>query len=154
MPESVRRQVCAQLDDQAKAATQPGRRPWSAAVPCGGEGGVRFASKTERRVWERLRAALRPGETLVRQVRMPLLSLAPDGGGKPLYLTVDFAVLSHAPAGDDRWTALSCGLWVRWVEAKCRGRVSRDWRRGRAAWEATWGPIVEWDGIGPAPGGA
>lgn len=35
-------------------------------------------------------------------------------------------------------------VYARWIEAKGK-RKSRDWTRGKAAFEVTWGPIEEVD---------
>lgn len=113
----------------------PAKRPWSSAKRCASADGTPHASKMERAVYERIKRELRPGAVLLRQVRMPLLSIAPDNLGRPLYLTVDFAIIDES--GPD-----ACD--IRWVEAKGKRR-SRDWARGKAAFEATWGKIEEVD---------
>lgn len=69
------------------------------------------------------------GATVYRNVRLPLFALPPTDAGIPLYLNVDFVVVS------DRRI-------VRLIDAKS-GRRSRDWRRGAAACEATYGLKVE-----------
>lgn len=102
-------------------------RTWSQATPTV-EDGIRFPSKLEARVYKLLRAGLKPGERLYRQVRLPLLAVAPTDSGLPLYMTVDFAIVSASG-------------W-RLVDAKSR-RKSRDWERGKRALEATYGLRVE-----------
>lgn len=114
------------------AAVSPVRtkaRPWSTAKPTTCAAGHRHASRLEARVCAQLTAELvPPHQTLLQQVRLPLLAVAPDRRGRPLYATVDFVVLE-------------AGRIVRLVDAK--GRVSRDWRRGVAALEATYHMQVE-----------
>ncbi len=160
-----------EADDRAKiAATKghpelgdPGRAAWAKMHPGGrasrgkfsnaartvGPDGIAHASKMEARVFERLRRELQPGERILRQIRMPLFSAASDARMRPLALTIDFAVL--APNTQDPpnrlgpWHLLpNCLGWVCWVEAKGR-RKSRDWARGKAAFESTWGKIMETD---------
>jgi len=91
--------------------------------------GHRHQSKVEARVCPVVRDAAPVGATVYRNVRLPLFALPPTDAGIPLYLNVDFVVVV------DRRI-------VRLVDAKS-GRVSRDWRRGAAACEATYGLKVE-----------
>jgi len=93
--------------------------------------GIRFPSKTEARVYQRLALEARADRaTLFRQVRLPLLSLAPDDRLRPLYLTIDFLLLYP----DGR---------VRAVDAKAKRWKSRDWARGAAAFTAFYGTKIE-----------
>ena len=101
-------------------------RPWSnarkAACPCGRT----HPSRLERTVCLRLTAeAQATGCQLRQQVRFPLLAV--PGG---LAITVDF-VLWRSPTD---WRA---------IDAKSPGRVSRDWRRGAAAFQASYGRAIE-----------
>ena len=101
------------------------KRKWSNAVKTVCDDGHTHASKMETRVCQRLTARARvEGWTLLQQVRFPLLAI-----GK-MYLTVDFVL----------WRSK-----VEWhaVDAKAASRVSRDWRRGAAAFEATYGRRIE-----------
>lgn len=130
--------------------------PWSAAKRCASADGTPHASKMERSVFERLRDGLMPGEILLRQVRMPLKSIEVEGR-RLRFLTVDFAILRDTPAPGfarvQSWVlpiraqqGIEPGVlmpwWVRWIEAKGK-RKSRDWGRGRDAFEKTWGKIEE-----------
>lgn len=101
---------------------------WSNAKPTQ-VGDITFPSKMEARVYERLLRELTPGERLYRQVRVPLLASAPDDSGKPLNITVDFVIVTKNNT-------------LRWIDAKGK-RQSRDWRRGKAAFEAQYGPLEE-----------
>ena len=118
-------------DPPAKAG-KPGAA-WSAAKPTAvdwqGEL-VTLPSKTEARVARRLleEVAAAPGTRIYRQVRVPLLTIAPGRRGVPLYLTVDFVVVE--PDGTEHW-----------IDAKTKRR-SREWVRGRAAAEAWLGERV------------
>jgi hypothetical protein len=67
--------------------------------------------------------------TIYRNVRLPLWRLPPTDAGLPHYCSVDFAVFRH-------------GLMMALIDAKS-GRRSRDWERGRAAVEASYGVRVE-----------
>lgn len=64
-----------------------------------------------------------------RNVRLPLLALPPTDAGLPHYCNVDFALVKD-------------GKIIRLIDAKS-GRSSRDWERGRAAVEASYGIRVE-----------
>lgn len=93
-------------------------------------GEIRFPSKMEARVFQSLSANLQPGEQLYRQVRFPLLAVSPGKNQVPLYITIDFVVVGVG------------GTW-RAIDAKS-GRKSREWDRGKAAFEATYGiPLNE-----------
>ena len=120
---------------QRAAAEKAGPRAWCAAKPTEvmwptGEV-VTFPSKTEARVAERLlEEAKKTGDRVYRQVRIPLLSGAAGKKGVPLYLTVDFAVVS--------------GGVVRLIDAKTKRR-GREWCRGKAMADAMpgWSVKVE-----------
>lgn len=103
-------------------------RRWSNAKPTDCAHGHRHASKLEARVCDRLTRTLTPGQVLYQQVRLPLFVLAPNENGRPLYMTIDFAIVEH-------------GLLLRLVDAK--GRKSREWDRGARALTATYGIEVE-----------
>ena len=110
------------------------KRPWSNAVPTTVPDGVRYASKMEARVAVTLRAeCAATGSTLYRQVRLPLLSIAPKRGspkidGKPHVFTCDFYV------------GYVCG-GGRYVEAKGTRR-SRDYELRKAAAERAFGIVI------------
>ena len=112
------------------AQSTAGRR-WSAAKATTCAAGHRHPSKMESRVCARLTAeCAREGTTLYQQARIPLWTLAPGKRGRPLVLSVDFAIVR-------------AGQLVRLVDAKAPGRISRDWRRGAAAAEAATGITIE-----------
>lgn len=114
----------------AKGRGVPGRRRWSSATPTTCPAGHRHASKMEARVCARLTLECRArGERLLQQVRFPLLSIGSKATGKPETICVDFVVV-----GGGTWRA---------IDAKCQGRVSRDWRLRAAAFEASFGRTVE-----------
>ena len=116
--------VDARTSDTVLNLAKP-KRKWSNAVKTVCNGGHTHASKMEGRVCERLTARAQvEGWTLLQQVRFPLLAI-----GK-MYLTVDF-VLWRSKV---EWHAL---------DAKAASRVSRDWRRGAAAFEATYGRRID-----------
>jgi hypothetical protein len=156
LPPHLRAQALAQLGAAAPAAApaaDPARAPAPASAPthvapvtkpaakgkprgrvCY-EDGFRFASETERRVYRRLRDEIRAsGDSDLRlylQARFPLWSLAPAPDGKPRYITVDFAIV--------RGTQL-----IRVVDAKPKNRHarSRDWARGKAAFDRAYEPVA------------
>jgi len=126
-----------------------GRR-WSAAMPtartatlrpdklldCERTGAHAHGSRLEARVCAALTLEARAtGLRLFQQIRLPLLTSAPARNhnglctGRALYITIDFALVNAA------------GQIVRLIDAK--GRVSREWTRGAAAVEATYGIPVE-----------
>lgn len=108
----------------------PGRS-WSQAKATDCLAGHNHPSKMEARVCNRLSSeCAEAGSTLFRNVRMPLLSIASRDTGTPLYLTVDFGIVVG-------------GRLSRLVDAKAKGRVSRDWKRGARACESAWGIKVE-----------
>ena len=102
------------------------KRPWSNAVPTF-RGNIRFGSRLEADVYVALTAGLGEDERIFVHPRFPLVSIAPSENGAPLYFTPDFLIV-----GPKGW---------RVVEAK--GRRSRDWERGRAAFVAAYGVDVE-----------
>ena len=113
--------------------TNPKR--WSNAAPntidC-----QHFPSKVEARVYLLL-CGMFGKSNIRRQVTMPLVAGAGNAQLKPLRMTVDFAVMD--------------GVKVKfWVDAKTK-RKSREWLRGVSLFSATWGEIVEWDGLGNVP---
>lgn len=114
-----------------KATSSPGKTkksPWSNATPTEVDG-IKFPSKTEARVYRRLRGELKAGERLYCQVRFPLLAIGPVERLRPLNFTVDFVIVQRD------------GTW-RVIDAKT-GRKSREWARGKAAFEATYNVKVE-----------
>ncbi len=117
---------------------------WGTAVPTACPKGHKHASRTEAGVCARLHLeyaqALRAGTVrILQQVRFPLMASAGDEAGRPLYQSVDFAVVGQArayPTGTETW------LVARLVDAK-GNRKSREWERGVRALEATIGVRVE-----------
>ena len=112
-------------------AQSPAGRRWSAATPTECGCGRKHPSKMEARVCARLRAELGRGQRLYHNARMPLFVLPPSETGTPHYLTVDFLI-----------TRSDGSVW-RAIDAKAKGRVSRDWRRGAAAFQSTYGIKIE-----------
>jgi hypothetical protein len=91
---------------------------------------VTLPSKTEARVAERLiKKAREAGARIYRQVRVPLLSIAPNAKGVPFYLCIDFVIIYD----DNR---------EEWIDAKTKTK-NREWMRGRAAAEAWLGCTIE-----------
>ena len=130
-PEEYRRRLAKRRRGGWGVATPTARAGTAARTACEA-GGHRHGSRLEARVCGALAAYVaRADAVLFVQVRVPLVAAAPGPDGRPLYLTVDFAVVR--PPRD----------W-KWYDAKPRGgRRSRDWLRGARIFEATWGPIVE-----------
>ena len=110
------------------SSPEPPKKKWSNAVPTEVDG-IRFPSKVEARVYRRLRHELQVGERLYCQVRFPLLAIGPVEKLRPLNLTVDFVIVQKD------------GTW-RVIDAKTN-RKSREWARGKAAFEATYNLQVE-----------
>lgn len=133
-PQSVRRRVA------FEAEKPKGRSHFNAkATVC--ERGHRHPSRVEARVCASVYATYGhdPSLTIYRNVRLPLWTLPPTDAGIPHYCNVDFAVLGYI--GHESKNGLWKGL-VALIDAKS-GRRSRDWERGRAAVEATYGVKVE-----------
>lgn len=106
------------------------RRSWSAAIRTTCTGGHKHPSKMEARVCERLTMeCAATGDTLLQQVRLPLVSSAPNDKGRPGYLSIDFGIVTG-------------GRLARLIDAKSK-RVSRDWARGARACESSWGIKIE-----------
>ena len=111
----------------APAATGKIRRSWSNAKPVTVRG-IKFPSKLEAAWWQHLSAvAAASGQRLYRQVRFPLLDIGGEDTGIPRYFSVDFV--------------LRGGHGDRVIDAK--GRESREWARGKSAFEAEYGIQVE-----------
>ena len=105
-------------------------KPWSAATATTCVDGHRHPSKMEARVCGRLGSECRrDGTVLYRQVRLPLLSIAPKENGVPMSACIDFAIVRG-------------GKLLRLIDAK-GSRVSREWKRGAAAVQAAWGVKIE-----------
>lgn len=111
-------------------ASHGSRRRWSNATPSA-VGDEKFPSKMEARVYQRLVREYPSPNVIYRQVRLPLLSIAPESQGRPAYITIDFVVKQADQS-------------LVYIDAK-GGRVSRDWKRGRLAFEAQYGPLIECD---------
>lgn len=114
------------------------KRSHFSAVATTCERGHRHPSKVEARVCAWVYARASEGETVYRNVRLPLFALPPTDAGLPHYCNVDFATVKSGRL-----------YWL--VDAKS-GRRSRDWERGRAAVEATYGLRVEETDGRPASG--
>ena len=95
--------------------------------------GMRFASKAEANGYLILKARC-PRCVIYRQVRYPLINISPTKTGIPMWFTLDFVVRHSDPEHLAR-----C---VTYHDAK-RGTRSREWARGRAAFEACYGVTVE-----------
>lgn len=92
-------------------------------------------SVTEARVCGTLRSELAGVQVLLFvATRLPAWALGPQPNGKPLYVSIDFAVVDPVTF-----------RVLRLVDAKPKHQeaVSRDWKRGRAALERTYGVRVE-----------
>lgn len=90
-------------------------------------------SKMEARVCDRLTCEIDKREyRLVRQIRLPLLLLTEEDGSIK-YITIDFAVVK----------VIGTTPIVRLIDAKCQGRVSRDWPARKRAVELSWGVTIE-----------
>ena len=167
----------ADAEDAVRAAgpSPPAKRGWSNAQMAPDADGVRM-SKMERRVFHLLVHSLVPGEILARQVRIPLDGMY-GAGGRQLSICIDFAILSPKPSPDlervqsaalpvrpweDSFEGPLMPWWVLWVEAKgvrrqrhngtwTKPRISRDWARGKAAFERAHARLWHWDGIGEPP---
>jgi hypothetical protein len=109
----------------------PFRKKWSNAVKTACDCGRTHPSKMEAAVCRRLRFELlaTPGAYILHQVRWPLPNLGPTPEGGAHFLSVDFTIVT--PGG------------LRFVDAKSPGRVSRDWRRGAAAFRGHYGQAIE-----------
>lgn len=106
--------------------------PWSAAKPTECGRGHRHGSKNEARLCGVVHAEAAADEVVFVGARCVLWAVDPDEKG-PLYFRPDFVVV-----GPD--------LEGRRVPRRCydaKGRQSRDWRRGKAAFETTYRIKVE-----------
>lgn len=95
--------------------------------------GIKFPSETQARVYERVRMEVRDGQRLFLNAKMPLWNLEPHPNGKPRTLEIDFVIVE------------GLGNVVRAIDAKPKRKEaqSRDWARGRAAYEACYGRKIE-----------
>lgn len=125
------RMTAAQFRAQlADGGVQPEKRKWSNATPTVCECGRTHDSKMEAKVCRRLTLECEArGETLLQQVRMPLWCLAPGDKGSALYISIDFVIVV-----DNRM--------ARAIDAK-GARKSRDWLRGKRAFESSYGMELE-----------
>ena len=112
----------------------PPQKKWSNAVKTSCAYSHRHASKMEARVCERLTQTLEKGDRLIQQVRLPILGLYNEDGRVP-YMSVDFAVI--ALDAERGWYIKKL------IDAKAKGRVSRDWPARKRALELSWGVKVE-----------
>jgi hypothetical protein len=103
------------------------------AVPTEVEG-IKFASKSEARAYQYLKRVLPEGHILFCQVRLPLMSLAHAKNRRPMYITVDFMICRHTGTKYE---------WLRAIDSKPPTKVSRDWKRGKAAFESCYGLKLE-----------
>ncbi len=69
--------------------------------------------------------------TLFHEVPMPLLGIAPKPNGRPFTINVDFVIA---------WPG---GKVHSYIDAKAKGRVSRDWPARAAAFKAQYGVAIE-----------
>ena len=129
-------QEYAQLQRRAGTAVASAPSPWGKAKPPRVDGIV-FRSKTEARVYARLKSELLPEQKLVIDCRFPLVALSPRIGraSKAGYITIDFCIFA---------TSLGCWRLVRAVDAKPMSKAarSRDWSRGARAFAATYGADI------------
>lgn len=88
-------------------------------------------SKVEARVCHAVYRDHGMNALIFRNVRLPLWALPPTDNGIPHYCNVDFVLYAKEKGGI-----------VAMIDAKS-GKRSRDWERGRAAVEATYGVKVE-----------
>ena len=107
--------------------------PWGNAKPETIDG-IRFPSRTQARVYCRVRDELLPGQRLGLDVRLVTPATMPICGRKLPAVRVDFVVFELI---GDRWEI------VRLVDAKPRCWASRDWHRGKLALEASYGVRCE-----------
>lgn len=113
-------------DAAAKTVRRRGTRTTCAA-------GHPHASKWEATCCPRAYAeAERDGCIVFRAPRLPCFGVGPDPSGQPYYVTPD-------------WALAKDHVVVRIIDAKPRAKAarSRDWRRGRALLEASYGVTVE-----------
>lgn len=96
--------------------------------------GITFQSQTQARVFLRVRSELLPGQRLMLDLRLPLPSLSPLVTRKPWCIRIDFVVWGLR---GERWEI------ARLVDAKPSKWKSRDWPRGKAAAESSFGVKVE-----------
>lgn len=113
----------------AQVRAAPKRSTFSNAKATTCDLGHNHPSKVEARVCARVHAETTAPRRVYRNVRLPLFALPQTDAGIPMYLNVDFVVVEGTKI-------------VRLVDAKT-GRVSRDWRRGAAACEASYNLKVE-----------
>ena len=124
--------------EETRGPITPGRNailtgPWSAAKPTDCPRGHRHGSRIEARFCGIVLAEASAEERVFVHARVPLWVLGADAGGRPAsYFTPDFLVLGPGP--DGRPVIRRC------FDAK--GRTSREWRRGRAAFQETYGVEV------------
>lgn len=107
------------------------RQAWCAAKRTHCQGGHLHASGMEANVCNRLALECAASHSrLYQQVRFPLLHIGGKERGRVHTLTVDFVVVEP------------CGLWHA-IDAKAKGRISRDWRLRTAAFVMTYGREVK-----------
>jgi hypothetical protein len=118
-------------------ADRPTRKPWSSAVRTVCAAKHAHPSKLEAHVCAALAVQAKAlGSTVYRQVRYPLLSLAPKPDGTPYTVSIDFVIPGVGIAA------------TRHVDSK--GRKDPAWMRGAAAFAAEYHTTVELvTGIGP-----
>lgn len=108
----------------------PPQKKWSNAVKTTCVYNHRHASKMEARVCERLTIECKAlKDVLLQQVRLPILTL-PGEDGRVKSMSIDFVLLRE-------------GRLYRLIDAKAKGRVSRDWPARKRALELSWGIKVE-----------
>lgn len=108
----------------------PKTKKWSNAVKTSCAYSHRHASKMEARVCERLTIECKAlKDVLLQQVRLPILTL-PGEDGRVKSMSIDFVILRE-------------GRLYRLIDAKAKGRVSRDWPARKRALELSWHVAVE-----------
>lgn len=128
---------------RAVVTGQPEKRRWSNARETTVDG-ITFPSRVEARVYQALVAQF-GRDRVVRPRALNLWAVAPDDWRVPLSFRPDFAILASGVVFSHRRPTL-------YVDAKSGKRRSRDWRRGVAAFRASYAePLYEWDGKGTPP---
>lgn len=108
----------------------PPQKKWSNAVKTSCSYNHRHASKMEARVCERLTLECKAlKDVLLQQVKLPILTL-PGEDGRVKSMSIDFVILRE-------------GRLYRLIDAKAKGRVSRDWPARKRALELSWHVAVE-----------
>ena len=116
--------------------------------------GIVFDSQMEMRVYDRIKHDIALGEKLLLHSRWPLTVLQPRCGKVASYLSIDFVwmalrtrevPLARCAKPSEVAVARFVDIWVpiKAVDAKPKKRKSREWLRGAAAFEASYGVKIE-----------